>query len=154
MKSLLDINKEFLLLQTKHDGVVQESLALKAENYKQKQEMAKLERAMEKLAKKYIVRLKSELRARQLQQASAQFTFRFTVQAKDERGNKKTVGGDTFLVTALSAEQVRIQTTDKGDGTYSCSCELPSGPRGTEFLITASLNGAEVAFYSFSHCLE
>ncbi len=62
----------------------------------------------------------------------------FVIQAKDVNGNNCTSGGDKFEVQALGEPDIKFETMDKSDGTYSVSY----GPtHRSVFLISVQLRG-------------
>ena len=44
----------------------------------------------------------------------------FTIEARDALGNRRTSGGDVFLVTARGASVVKVHVFDNNDGLYAC----------------------------------
>ena len=53
-----------------------------------------------------------------LASATAGETCAFEMEARDEFGNARGIGGETFIATFIGAESVTAVVTDHGDGFY------------------------------------
>ena len=65
----------------------------------------------------------------------------FSIEARDERNQKRSQGGDLFLVTCRGASQIKVAVHDKGDGTYAC--DFRPAVSGT-YYVAASLGGTNL----------
>jgi len=67
---------------------------------------------------------------------------KFTIEARNKFGNRRTKGGDVFVVSIRGFSAVEDDTTDAGDGTYPVYFNCP-GPSGV-YKISIMLDGVQL----------
>jgi hypothetical protein len=73
--------------------------------------------------------------------------------ARDSNGVRRGAGGDVFTVTmrvAGSANELKADVADKGDGSYSASYTVPLRPEGDRCTVSVCLKGVHVAGSPFT----
>jgi len=73
--------------------------------------------------------------------------FSFVVQTRDKRGQNKNFGGDKFEVSISGPSQIKVNTKDNNDGTYSANYNLDK--KGS-YSVKVTLNGKEISGSPFT----